>query len=356
MTRLSAMKQLVQPLPPGALDIVGDVHGEITALQQLLHSLGYDADGNHSGQRTLVFVGDLGDRGPDSPATYSLVHSLWQSSRAVCVLGNHELNLLREDTKDGNGWAFADNHDRLRHKYLHSRDADSNQRASIRHFIGQLPVALEREDLRIAHACWNESAIATLRDEPLTDVICAFDKFEANADRRIRSAGVSEQAGAQRQAFDLTDETVVPPILDAIGREDELRQMENPLRVLTSGAERYGTAPYYSGGRWRMTNRVAWWNDYAAAVPVVFGHYWRPVVSDVNRQVFGKNGPDLFAATTAADWLGPHRNAFCVDFSVGLRYRERQHGYEQGTYGRLAAMRWPERELVFDNGERVATS
>lgn len=34
---------LIQPLPPGPLDIVGDIHGEYDALRQLLAHLGYDA-------------------------------------------------------------------------------------------------------------------------------------------------------------------------------------------------------------------------------------------------------------------------------------------------------------------------
>ena len=55
--------------------------------------------------------GDLADRGPDSPAVVSLVSRLMDHGRAQCVLGNHELNLLRHGRKDGNGWYFAANHD-----------------------------------------------------------------------------------------------------------------------------------------------------------------------------------------------------------------------------------------------------
>lgn len=67
---------LVQPLPPGPLDIVGDIHGESEALDQLLGHLGYDALGRHPQGRRLVFVGDFCDRGPDSPGVLalSLIH------------------------------------------------------------------------------------------------------------------------------------------------------------------------------------------------------------------------------------------------------------------------------------------
>ncbi|WP_231867716.1 metallophosphoesterase [Snodgrassella sp. CFCC 13594] len=57
-----------------ALDIVGDVHGEWSALTHLLHHLGYDDLGRHPQGRKLVFVGDLCDRG--------LI--VQQSSRGCC--------------------------------------------------------------------------------------------------------------------------------------------------------------------------------------------------------------------------------------------------------------------------------
>ena len=96
--------QLIQPLPEGPLDIVGDIHGEIDALESLLGHLGYRADGDHPQGRMLVFVGDLVDRGPDSPAVIERVRALVLRGRALCILGNHELSLLRDDTKRGNTW------------------------------------------------------------------------------------------------------------------------------------------------------------------------------------------------------------------------------------------------------------
>ena len=53
---------LIQPLPEGPLDIVGDIHGEYAALCDLLGHLGYSLDGRHPQGRSLVFVGDFCDR------------------------------------------------------------------------------------------------------------------------------------------------------------------------------------------------------------------------------------------------------------------------------------------------------
>ncbi|EGX58351.1 phosphatase [Streptomyces zinciresistens K42] len=73
----------------GPFDIVGDVHGCSAELESLLGALGY-ADGVHPDGRTAVFVGDLVDRGPDSPGVLRRVMSMVRSGNALCVPGNHE--------------------------------------------------------------------------------------------------------------------------------------------------------------------------------------------------------------------------------------------------------------------------
>ncbi|MEU8932930.1 polynucleotide kinase-phosphatase [Streptomyces sp. NPDC048409] len=73
----------------GPFDIVGDVHGCSLELEALLAKLGY-ADGVHPEGRTAVFVGDLVDRGPDSPGVLRRVMSMVGSGNALCVPGNHE--------------------------------------------------------------------------------------------------------------------------------------------------------------------------------------------------------------------------------------------------------------------------
>ncbi|KOV69178.1 polynucleotide kinase-phosphatase [Streptomyces sp. MMG1121] len=73
----------------GPFDIIGDVHGCAAELESLLARLGY-TDGVHPAGRTAVFVGDLVDRGPDSPGVLRRVMSMVGSGNALCVPGNHE--------------------------------------------------------------------------------------------------------------------------------------------------------------------------------------------------------------------------------------------------------------------------
>ncbi|MFE0403058.1 polynucleotide kinase-phosphatase [Streptomyces nigra] len=73
----------------GPFDIIGDVHGCASELEALLGKLGY-VDGVHPEGRTAVFVGDLVDRGPDSPGVLRRVMAMVKSGNALCVPGNHE--------------------------------------------------------------------------------------------------------------------------------------------------------------------------------------------------------------------------------------------------------------------------
>ncbi|MFG2244135.1 polynucleotide kinase-phosphatase [Spirillospora sp. NPDC048823] len=88
----------------GPFDIIGDVHGCRAELEDLLAGLGYEIDrdaqghavgANHPGGRTAVFVGDLVDRGPDSPGVLRLVMGMVAAGDALCVSGNHEAKLVR---------------------------------------------------------------------------------------------------------------------------------------------------------------------------------------------------------------------------------------------------------------------
>ncbi|HKS71336.1 MAG TPA: metallophosphoesterase, partial [Ktedonobacterales bacterium] len=85
--------------PP--FDIIGDVHGCIEELRELLGKLGYarETDGSeayaHPQGRRLIFVGDLEDRGPASMAVLRLVIATRDAGHALLVIGNHDNKFLR---------------------------------------------------------------------------------------------------------------------------------------------------------------------------------------------------------------------------------------------------------------------
>ncbi|MHB8245045.1 MAG: polynucleotide kinase-phosphatase [Acidimicrobiales bacterium] len=84
----------------GPFDIIGDVHGCHTELVVLLAKLGYEVDDQghcaaHPEGRRALFLGDLVDRGPATPAVLRLAMDMVGSGNAICIAGNHEVKLLR---------------------------------------------------------------------------------------------------------------------------------------------------------------------------------------------------------------------------------------------------------------------
>ncbi|GAB3422637.1 polynucleotide kinase-phosphatase [Flindersiella endophytica] len=88
----------------GPFDVIGDVHGCRSELESLLTELGYALTRDELGQpvgarhpegRKAVFLGDLVDRGPDSPGVLRLAMGMAGDGDALLVPGNHENKLIR---------------------------------------------------------------------------------------------------------------------------------------------------------------------------------------------------------------------------------------------------------------------
>jgi hypothetical protein len=297
---LSMASFLIQPLFDGPLDIVGDVHGEIDPLRSLLTHLGYDENGNHSDGRRLVFVGDLTDRGPDSPAVVNLVQRLVESGRAQCVLGNHDLNILLDHRKHDNNWFFGEEFAEDG-KVVPQVLADESTPQQVLAFFRTLPIALERDDLRVVHASWHDEMIDIARES-------------------------NDAVGLYNAHHELIEGSFPDLELDDIDQGLE-HQNKNPVKKLTSGPEERIEKPIKASGKTRYEKRVHWWNGYHGAF-CVFGHYSIP-----DGDPRGGEG------------------AFCVDYGVGKRWTERRAGESSGFDLKLAALRWPERVVVFDEGE-----
>jgi len=311
---------LIQPLAPNALDIVGDVHGEIDALRNVLTHLGYGEDGVHPDGRHLVFLGDLIDRGPDSPAVIELVARCVEAGNAQCVMGNHELNILRNERKHGNGWFFGESEALSKSGPITPQKlADEDTRETIRRFCRPLPLALERDDLRIVHACWQEDMLAIAGKS--SDALTLYRSYRDAIDSRLSQIGT----------------------VDKVERNLH-HQNENPAKVLTSGIERRANRPFETNGKLRSEARWPWWNGYADTVLCVFGHYERLPTLD------GKPADPLFCDCRLNAALG-NGYAMCIDYGMAHRWEERLEGQSRGT--RLGVLRFPEREIVFDDGERL---
>ena len=300
------VESLVRTLFDGPLDIVGDVHGEIDALHDLLRHLGYAKDGSHPENRRLVFLGDLTDRGPDSPAVINLVKQFVEDGHAQCVLGNHDLNILLGHRKHDNHWFFGEewplgDSPEPTPAVL----ADDAIRQNVLDFFQTLPLALERDDLRAVHACWNDDMIEIVRQHADAKALYEDYKNQIKADLQTQ------------------------PELDEHERELQL-QNRNPAKVITSGIEKKADEPFHASGKLRYLDRLHWWKDYQGPQYCVFGHY-----------------------STPTDQSYAAQQAMCVDFSVAKRWKERMADDFSGEFqGKLGALRFPEQLVILDDGSR----
>jgi protein phosphatase len=146
----------------GPFDVVGDVHGCALELAELLGALGYETKGwpvgppagglpiaRHPGGRRLVFVGDVVDRGPDTPAVLRLVMSGVAAGDAFCVVGNHDDKLYR---------ALIGRRVQIKHGLSQSLAQLEREpaafREQVRDFLGDLPshLILDGGRLVVTHA------------------------------------------------------------------------------------------------------------------------------------------------------------------------------------------------------------
>jgi predicted kinase len=85
-------------LPSEDYDVVGDVHGLLNELLELVAKAGYvhkDGRLSHPQGRKLLLLGDLVDRGYDSIGVLRLVRNAVRDGVAVCIKGNHDEKLVR---------------------------------------------------------------------------------------------------------------------------------------------------------------------------------------------------------------------------------------------------------------------
>jgi len=81
---------------------IGDIHGRLDLLQSLLRMIEDDVRSRRNASTSLVFLGDLIDRGPESAAVVELLRTYRPDfARTLFVMGNHEEVLLR--VLDGDG-------------------------------------------------------------------------------------------------------------------------------------------------------------------------------------------------------------------------------------------------------------
>lgn len=146
-------------------DIIGDVHGNATALKGLLRKLGYRSDHRHPQGRHAIFIGDLINRGSEIRKSLQIARAMQEAGSATVLMGNHELNAICFHTSNGKGGFLR----------KHTEENILQQESTFREFFGRfrewgdhlewflsLPLFLDLGGLRLVHACWDTRAMRTL--------------------------------------------------------------------------------------------------------------------------------------------------------------------------------------------------
>ncbi|MFT2694198.1 polynucleotide kinase-phosphatase [Clavibacter zhangzhiyongii] len=161
---IAAARFTVEPLlndlrhERGPFDAIGDVHGCRAELETLLGELGYEiqrdergrpVDAAHPEGRRVVFLGDLVDRGPDTPGVLRLAMGMVRAGHAFAVPGNHEEKLVKalQGKKVRVAYGLAESLAQL-------AEEDEAFRVDVERFCRELVshLVLDGGDLVVAHA------------------------------------------------------------------------------------------------------------------------------------------------------------------------------------------------------------
>jgi hypothetical protein len=273
----------------GGFDIIGDVHGCADKLTGLLESLEYRKDrGAYTHpERKAIYVGDLIDRGPQQVETVEIVRAMVKEDSARVIMGNHEFNAISYVTPNPKvrgdymrtRIGFGGKNHRQHAQFLQQVGEGSARHREYIEWFKKLPLWLDLNGIRIAHACWHQPSIDVL------------------ASRSIGSAPMTEDFVVEANTKGTPTHQAVETVLK--GPEVEL------------GRER--AFILHKEDRARTAARIRWWDSTAVTLrsiaqiprgtttpsgepypalpdepsdaaneyrykdisPVFFGHYWR---------------------------------------------------------------------------------
>ena len=151
-------------------DIIGDIHGHGNELNSLLTQLGYKdlGKGYCHESRKVIFLGDFIDRG-EKLAQHKMVLNtvmlMVKNQQAQAVMGNHEFNALAYHTRYEGEFLrpHTAGNKRQHQAFLNEFPEDSEEKHEVLEFFIGLPLWLDFGDLRIVHACWDDSQIEILK-------------------------------------------------------------------------------------------------------------------------------------------------------------------------------------------------
>jgi serine/threonine protein phosphatase 1 len=83
-------------VPPGErIYAIGDIHGRLDLFEQLIREIEADDASRNAANTTIILLGDLIDRGPESPGVIDAAIKLRERRNVRAICGNHEEMLIK---------------------------------------------------------------------------------------------------------------------------------------------------------------------------------------------------------------------------------------------------------------------
>ncbi len=164
------------------IDLIGDIHGYANKLEELLLKLGYAKKGGTYAhpERTVLFVGDYIDKGPQIRKTLEIVKAMVDSENAIALMGNHEYNALCFHMQDTEGGHLRKHLIKNIIQHYETLKQFQNRQEEYEKYVDwfkTLPLFYETKKFRAVHACWDNNNIQYLRrtliDDRLPDFLIA---------------------------------------------------------------------------------------------------------------------------------------------------------------------------------------
>lgn len=299
--------------------IIPDIHADLIRLEASLALaegslpvfLGDFIDAN-----AKFLHGDAADR-----AVLARVKPMIGKGQALAVMGNHELNAILYHRRDAAGAPLRERSEKNRKQhdsFLAAYGLETDEAlAEGAWFLQHLPLFIDRPDLRVVHAFWDDALIAVIK--------------ERRPDGYLREEDLLEIGG-------------------------ESTDFGRAVKQITSGREAPLPEPYFFHdfkGEERREVRLAWWRDdqtwrsAALSVPDVTQLPEGDLPPDWRAAAYPHHGPRVFAGHYKMEGTPhlQHPRALCLDYPFApCVYRWR--GEEDLTPDNLVILDLPARGLA----------
>ena len=278
--------------------IIPDIHADLNRLKNSMTALGDEAP--------FAFLGDFIDAGAevqnsDDRAVLCLAKQMIDRGDAISVMGNHELNAILYHRRDAKGHPLRahtkKNKDQHRSFVAQFGTGTTEALEWTEWFLHAMPLWHDLGQLRLAHACWSDRAMAIVRERRPDGFLHGDDLEE-----------IAEESTAFGQA----------------------------VKAIVSGPEARLPDPYSFrdfGNHVRREVRIAWWrNDadtwrnVALSVPNADELPDAPLPADVQSEVYLSDQPPVLVGHYKMKGRPTLEkgNAMCLDYPempCGYRWR-----------------------------------